>query len=82
MWLGLDNLHSLTSQASYTLQITLTDFDGEKYVAVYEQFQVRTFQTLMSTNEQSCKMSIFFTQINIEIRNLAYLIFVTHTAKV
>ena len=41
MWLGLDNLHSLTSQKSYTLQITMTDFDGKKYVAVYDQFQVR-----------------------------------------
>ena len=46
MWLGLDNLHNLTSQESYKLQITLTDFDGQKYVAVYEQFQVRPFQAL------------------------------------
>ena len=51
MWLGLDKLHSLTSQKSYTLQITMTDFDGKKYVAVYEQFQVRTLQALKSTNE-------------------------------
>ena len=53
MWLGLDKLHDLTSQASYTLQITLTDFDGEKYVAVYEQFQVRTFQALQNNNKSN-----------------------------
>jgi len=39
-WLGLDNLHSLTSQQDYRLKIILTDFNGGKYVAVYDQFKV------------------------------------------
>ena len=40
-WIGLDSLHSLTSQYSYKLKIILTDFeDPKKYVAVYDQFQV------------------------------------------
>ena len=40
-WLGLERIHSLTSQRDYKLKIILTDFDGEKYVAVYDQFKVR-----------------------------------------
>jgi len=39
-WLGLDNLHRLTSQQTYKMKIVLTDFDGKKYVAIYEQFKV------------------------------------------
>ena len=39
-WLGLDNLHRLTSQHPYKLKIILTDWDGKKEVAVYDQFQV------------------------------------------
>ena len=40
-WLGLQSLHTLTSQRSYKLKITMTDFDGEKYDAVYDHFKVR-----------------------------------------
>ena len=43
-WLGLENLYLLTSQQSYSLQITLTDWDQQKYVAVYHQFEVRNFE--------------------------------------
>ena len=39
-WLGLDNLHRLTSKHSYKLKITMTDFDRKEYVAVYDQFKV------------------------------------------
>jgi len=39
-WLGLEELHSLTSHQPFKLLITMTDWDGEKYVAVYEQFKV------------------------------------------
>jgi len=39
-WLGLDNLHRLTSQHPYKLKIILTDWDGKKEVAFYDQFQV------------------------------------------
>ena len=41
-WLGLENLHRLTSQQSYSLQITMTDWDQQTYVAFYHQFEVRT----------------------------------------
>ena len=40
-WLGLDRIHGLTIQQYYQLKITLTDFDGKKYVAVYDEFKVR-----------------------------------------
>ena len=40
LWLGLEELHNLTSNASYSLMITMTDFDDKTYVAVYDQFQV------------------------------------------
>ena len=40
IWLGLENLHQLTSEGSYSLNITMKDFDGKTYVAVYDQFKV------------------------------------------
>jgi len=39
-WLGLDNLHRLTSQQDYKLKIIMTDFDEKKYASVYDQFKV------------------------------------------
>ena len=39
-WLGLENLHQLTSKSNYSLRITLKDFDEKTYVAVYDQFEV------------------------------------------
>ena len=52
-WLGLDNLHSLTSQQDYKLKITMTDFDGKKYIAVYDQFVVR-----QQTNQLKFKLDV------------------------
>ena len=40
-WLGLDKLHRLTSKASFGMKITMTDFDGKQYTAVYDRFKVR-----------------------------------------
>jgi len=40
LWIGLDKLHQLTSARSYSLKITMTDYDGKIYTALYEQFQV------------------------------------------
>jgi len=40
VWIGLDKLHQLTSAGSYSLEITMTDYDGSKRQAVYEQFEV------------------------------------------
>jgi len=40
LWIGLDKLHQLTSARSYSLKITMTDYDGKKYTALFEQFQV------------------------------------------
>ena len=40
LWLGLRKLHQLTSAGDYSLNITLTDFDGKSYNAYYDQFQV------------------------------------------
>ena len=40
LWLGLRKLHQLTSAGDYSLNITLTDFDGKSYNAYYNQFQV------------------------------------------
>jgi len=42
-WLGLDKIHSLTSQGDYKLKIIMTDFDGKKYHAVYDEFKVGNF---------------------------------------
>ena len=41
-WLGLENLHRLTSsEQSYSLMVTMTDYNGAQYVAVYDKFKVR-----------------------------------------
>ena len=40
IWIGLDELHRLTSKRSYSLNITMIDYDGTIYVAVYDQFKV------------------------------------------
>ena len=47
LWLGLEKVHQLTSKGSYSLNITMTDFDNQTYVAVYEQFQVTMMMMMM-----------------------------------
>ena len=37
----LDELHQLTSEASFGLKIVLTDFGGKRYTAHYDRFRVR-----------------------------------------
>jgi len=39
-WLGLDELHRLTSEASFGLKIVLTDFGGKRYTAFYDNFKI------------------------------------------
>ena len=39
-WIGLDKLHQLTSERSFSLHINMTDYDGRSYVAVYDRFEV------------------------------------------
>jgi len=39
-WIGLDKLHQLTSERSYSLKITMTDYDKKAFVAVYNYFKV------------------------------------------
>ena len=48
VWIGLDKLHQLTSARSYSLKITMTDYDGKKYTALFEQFQVNSFSYLFA----------------------------------
>ncbi|XP_077465691.1 fibrinogen-like protein 1 [Stigmatopora argus] len=40
LWLGNENLHSITAQANYTLRIYLEDFDGNQRYADYRNFKV------------------------------------------
>merc|ERR1719282_1243537 len=40
MWIGLKKLHQLTSAGSYSLKVTLKDFDNQTYHAVYAHFSV------------------------------------------
>ena len=51
MWLGLEKLHKFTSEGSYSLRITMTDFDGKTYVAVYDQFKVNGDDSADSEDE-------------------------------
>ena len=39
-WIGLDKLHQLTSERSYSLKITMTDYDKKTFVAIYNNFKV------------------------------------------
>ena len=48
LWLGLEKLHQLTSLGNYSLKITLTDFDNQTYVAIYDQFQVAMMMIMVS----------------------------------
>ena len=40
LWLGLDNLHALTTQRQYTLRIDLYDWDNLRRTAIYRNFYV------------------------------------------
>merc|ERR1712083_577328 len=50
-WLGLENLHRLTSERSYSLRVTMTDYDGAWYTAVYDRFKVGPGGTYVLTLE-------------------------------
>ena len=50
-WLGLEKLHQLTSEGSYSLNITLKDFENETYVAVYDQFKVVLLIMMMNGDD-------------------------------
>ncbi|KAK3744272.1 hypothetical protein QZH41_007992 [Actinostola sp. cb2023] len=39
-WLGMDNIHALTSRASYRLRVDLEDFEGNTRYAEYDSFNV------------------------------------------
>jgi len=39
-WLGLDNIHSLTTNGSYKLRVDLEDSAGDTYYAEYDSFGV------------------------------------------
>ena len=39
-WLGLDNIHRLSSNGSYKLRVDLEDFAGNTYYAEYDLFKI------------------------------------------
>ena len=39
-WLGLDNIHRLTSSGNYKVRVDLEDFTGNTYYAEYDSFIV------------------------------------------
>ena len=49
-WLGLKQMHQLTSEGDYGLRVKMTDFDGKSYVAFYDQFEV----TICYVNKLIC----------------------------
>merc|ERR1719436_1717831 len=40
IWLGLEQIHSLTTSTSYGLVVRRTDWDNKEYIAVYDSFKV------------------------------------------
>jgi len=50
-WIGLDKLHQLTSERSYSLKITMTDYDKKTFVAVYNNFKVGPGENYVLTVE-------------------------------
>ena len=52
-WLGLENLYYVTTVnkingngGSYSLKVTMTDYDGAQYTAVYDKFEVRQINNM------------------------------------
>ena len=39
-WLGLDNIHRLTSSGMFKLRVDLEDFEGNSYYAEYDLFKI------------------------------------------
>ena len=70
LWLGLEQLHKLTSERDYKLKVTLMDFDNKSYTAVYDQFKVLV---LLEHYDQSCRTTItfIFPQIYITVNLFA-----------
>ena len=70
LWLGLEQLHKLTSERDYKLNVTLRDFDNKSYTAVYDQFKVLV---LLEHYDQSCRTTItfIFPQIYITVNLFA-----------
>ena len=58
LWLGLRKLHQLTSGGDYGLNVTLTDFQGKSYTAVYNRFQVRTLLKMKTWLNSSCRSAL------------------------
>ena len=58
-WLGLRELHKLTSNADYSLRIELKDFDGKSYHAVYDQFEV--------TGAELIKIMMMMTMMTMQV---------------
>ena len=50
-WLGLDNIHRLTSSGKYKLRVDLEDFTGKTYYAEYDVFEV-------ASEEEKYKLSV------------------------
>jgi len=48
-WIGLDKLHRLTSERSYSLKITMTDYNKRTYHAVYDYFEVGPGEDYIAT---------------------------------
>ena len=40
LWLGLDKIYEITSQARYSLKVELTDWSSNVYVAYYRSFAI------------------------------------------
>ena len=69
-WLGLENLYYVTTVnkingngGSYSLKVTMTDYDGAQYTAVYDKFEVRRINKHLK-NWQCCPVSQLIVSCN------------------
>ena len=57
--MGLEALHQLTSQGSWSLHIKMVDYDQKAYVAVYDQFKVLIILVLSHNYCKLCKCCLW-----------------------
>ena len=67
---GLKDLHKLTSEGNYGLQVDLKDFSNNCFVAVYEQFKVREGLTKKVAPQFGHRLQLFLNAKNVDLSDI------------
>jgi len=69
-WLGLDNIHHLTSDNNSMLRVDLEDFEGNTVYAEYNKFGVKNENDQYRLNLGSFSGTIFFVLLSYAVKKL------------